>query len=223
MSNDQQLLRTPDAVSLVFDNKRVRVEGETLEGEVLLYFPKLVEDNVQEVHVKLRGSIVTYASLHSNEIWLMSQYRKITREHGNTSTRYTQRIDLVRENVSLWRKGSAYPPPDSHILKLPFRFVLPNSLPPSCQHSGFRWEGTIGYVLEVVGERPALHFNHRVLRSFPVLPVDSQGASIASALSAGWTGRWNTYEHKNEIRRGIWGDYSHVQATVSVVNISLRV
>lgn len=50
------------AVSLVFD-PRVRVGGETLEGAVDLYFPSLMEDNVEEVHIKLRGSIVTSVAL----------------------------------------------------------------------------------------------------------------------------------------------------------------
>lgn len=47
------------AVRLVFD-PRVRVEGETVEGEVHLYFPTLREDNIEEVHIKLRGSLQTY-------------------------------------------------------------------------------------------------------------------------------------------------------------------
>lgn len=51
------------AVSLVFDSERVWVAGETIQGEVELYFPALLHENVAEVHVKLRGSIRTYAAL----------------------------------------------------------------------------------------------------------------------------------------------------------------
>ena len=57
MGHDEHEL---EAVNLIFDPKRVRVAGETLEGEVDLYFPKLMEDKIEEVHVKLRGAIVTY-------------------------------------------------------------------------------------------------------------------------------------------------------------------
>ena len=46
------------AVSLMFDN-RLRVAGEVLEGEVHLNFPSLMKDKVEEVHIKLRGSIYT--------------------------------------------------------------------------------------------------------------------------------------------------------------------
>lgn len=49
------------ALTLLFDPRVPRVAGETIEGEVDLYFPTLVADNVEEVHVKLRGSVLTYA------------------------------------------------------------------------------------------------------------------------------------------------------------------
>ena len=46
------------SISLFFDNS-VRVGGETLRGVVKLQFPGVIQDGVEEVHVKLRGSIVT--------------------------------------------------------------------------------------------------------------------------------------------------------------------
>ena len=54
-----------ESVNLVFDARRLRVAGETIEGEVHLYFPKLMEDNVEEVHIKLRGAVRTYVSGHA--------------------------------------------------------------------------------------------------------------------------------------------------------------
>lgn len=50
------------ALGLVFDQKALRVPGEVITGKVHLYFPTLVADNVEEVHIKLRGSIVTYVA-----------------------------------------------------------------------------------------------------------------------------------------------------------------
>lgn len=47
------------AVDLVID-PQVRVRGETIEGEVHLYFPTLMKDNIHEVYIKFRGSIKTY-------------------------------------------------------------------------------------------------------------------------------------------------------------------
>ena len=45
--------------TLVFNSKVPRVPGENLKAEVRLYFPTLLSDNVEEVFIKLRGSIVT--------------------------------------------------------------------------------------------------------------------------------------------------------------------
>jgi hypothetical protein len=46
------------AISLMFDG-RMRVAGEVLAGEVHLNFPILMKDKVEEVHIKLRGSVYT--------------------------------------------------------------------------------------------------------------------------------------------------------------------
>ena len=42
--------------------RTLHVIGESLEGEVLLDFTKLQHTQIQELHVKLRGSLHTYAS-----------------------------------------------------------------------------------------------------------------------------------------------------------------
>lgn len=36
-------------------NRRMRVGGETLHGEVELQIPEIIKDGVEEVNVKLRG------------------------------------------------------------------------------------------------------------------------------------------------------------------------
>ena len=35
----------------------MRVGGEVLQGEVELQFPQIIRDEVEEVHVKLRGKV----------------------------------------------------------------------------------------------------------------------------------------------------------------------
>lgn len=109
-----------------------------------------------------------------------------------------------------------YPAQGSQTLRLPFRFTLPQSLPPSFQDSGFDWHGTVGYAIEAVGERPGLHFNRKAHLAFPVIPHNGQGAALRSTLSGGWAGPWKTLQQKGEIRRGLWGDYSNVLVNVSV-------
>ena len=42
--------------------RTLHVSGELLEGEVLLDFAKLQHAQILEIHVKLRGSLHTYAS-----------------------------------------------------------------------------------------------------------------------------------------------------------------
>ncbi len=37
----------------------LKVAGEVIGGEVLLFFPGLMKDKVEEVHVKLRGFVLT--------------------------------------------------------------------------------------------------------------------------------------------------------------------
>ncbi len=49
----------PEAITLVFARK-LRVAGEILEGEIHLDFTELTRDKIEEVHVKLRGSVFTY-------------------------------------------------------------------------------------------------------------------------------------------------------------------
>lgn len=48
------------ALALVFDQKTTRVPGDAITGEVHIYYPTLIADKVEEVHIKLRGVAVTY-------------------------------------------------------------------------------------------------------------------------------------------------------------------
>lgn len=130
-------------------------------------------------------------------------------------------MDLIHKTESVWWKGSnTYPSPGSHTLRIPFRFVLPDILPPSCVVAdvGRRWWGTVGYTVALVGKRPRLRLNRRVLSPFPVLPHHAQGAGIRSALNmpGGWSGDWTKIRRQNKIRRGLWGEYATVEGTVRI-------
>ena len=39
------------------DERRLRVAGETIHGEVELHIPEIIKDGVEEVHVKFRGRV----------------------------------------------------------------------------------------------------------------------------------------------------------------------
>ncbi|KAI0345944.1 hypothetical protein BDW22DRAFT_1389932 [Trametopsis cervina] len=193
---------TPPTISLVFSNG-LKVAGETLEGEVHLNFPLLMKSKVSEVHIKLRGSV----------------YTEVKNPHNRRRTE-SQRVDLIRENISLWQQGNGvFPPPDTHDLKLPFRFTTPPDLPPSCEFSGYQKRGNIGYSLEVVGRREGLHLDKRLWVAFPVVPADPFGAQLRRDLQLGWQGAWKTVERSQGIRKGIWGDYSNVKMILVLPDI----
>ncbi|KAI0688328.1 hypothetical protein BC835DRAFT_1373087 [Cytidiella melzeri] len=195
----------PPAISLMFA-KNLRVAGEVLEGEVHLNFPVLTKSKVEEVHIKLRGSV----------------YTKLPRRQGETEYHRTQRFGLIHDTISLWQQSSSvYPPPDSHVLRLPFHFILPHNLPPSCEFTGFAEQGIVAYFIEVVGRRGALHLDKRILCPISVMQSSSPGALLRASIRAGWQGPWKVREDQKEIRRGIWGDYAHVKMTLVMPDIPI--
>lgn len=145
--------------------------------------------------------------------------RKVTQSSGNSTSTHRGKIDLCHSNISLWQQGSLLcPQPGTHTLQLPFRFTLPQKLPPTCSYFGHRWEGSVSYSVEAVGVRSRLLPNRRVLHAFSVLPSDIMGAGLHAVIRAeGWTGGWTTIQKSRKIRRGLWGTYSDVSATVSAL------
>nr|VWO97018.1 Two-component-like hybrid sensor histidine kinase 1 [Ganoderma boninense] len=87
--------------------------GSAVEGEVLLKFLDVQENKIDEVVVELRGTL---------------RLRVLTGHNANGQRIYsTSKHHLVSLRTTLWKRGSAYPPPDSHVLHLSFRFTLPSS------------------------------------------------------------------------------------------------
>ena len=124
---------------------------------------------------------------------------------------------LVHEDTSLWTRGSAYPPPGSDTLRVPFTFRLPDSLPPSFHYGGFGrgQKGNIRYSLTAVGVRKgALTLNKRHRVPLAVLPRDGLGAALKAEHA---THGWKSFTKSDSIRRGLWGDYSKVHVEVSTV------
>ncbi|KAI0087523.1 hypothetical protein BDY19DRAFT_954117 [Irpex rosettiformis] len=193
------------AIRLIFQPV-LRVAGEVIEGEVHLHFPSLMKDRVEEVHVKLRGSV----------------YTRIKRQYGEGADVRQQRVHLAMANISLWTMGNGvYPPPDSDVLKIPFTFTLPTQLYPSCEYGNYHAKfARIRYFVETVGKRPGIwRFNKRLVRAFPVLPPSDLGAELREAFQRGWQGPWCKTVKENDIRRGVWGEHSHVQMMLTLPEV----
>ncbi|KAJ7125253.1 hypothetical protein C8R44DRAFT_619278 [Mycena epipterygia] len=189
----------PQPITLHFQNV-VRVAGETIEGHVDLNVAQAQEDHIEQLRVKLRGSIST----------------RITTSNGQSTYTHRQTILLVHSNLSLWKQGAAFPDAGSHILACPFRFQLPANLPPSFHCSAHRRSGAVSYSLEVVGDRPGLfRSNRRIRRLISVVPSASESQLLAKeSLMQGWSGAWKDIKREEKLRQGIWGDYSHARAVV---------
>lgn len=143
-------------------------------------------------------------------------FRRVARAVGVTQNETKQTIILTNESTTLWRQGETYPNPDSDILKLPFRFVLPiQDILPSCHFDNkLDLSGKVIYWIEVLGKRSILHYNKRISQPFPVLPSNSTGAELSHLIRAGWTGPWRDIVETKQIRKGMWGGHATAKWTV---------
>ncbi|KAI0075017.1 hypothetical protein K474DRAFT_1676667 [Panus rudis PR-1116 ss-1] len=179
------------ALTLTFPKKDdYHVAGDAVVGEVELDFPQNQEDHIEEIHIKLKGSI-----------------------HTGDQSETLEKRELVRQRISLWQKGTAYPAPGEHILRLPFAFNLPPNLPPSFKYHTVNGEGVVSYVLEVIGERSgSLSSNRRITCPVRVVPHDPVGAYHRQCMQQGWSGSWSSYREEARVRKHPWAG----QATISV-------
>ena len=198
----------------------MRVGGEIIHGEVELRFPQILQDDIEEVHVKLRGKVsalVIPIIPTTCGLPLIRECfcRKVARQFGQSYQWRYQQIELARENVSVWTKGSAYPPSGSEILRIPFQLQLPLDVQPSFHMSGFYKKGVVGYFVEAVGVRKGILVNNRrIVKPLAVVPNDPSGAVLRESLQVGWTGVFDTVERFEKIRKGLWGGYADVKIEV---------
>ncbi|KAH9884977.1 hypothetical protein C8Q73DRAFT_796087 [Cubamyces lactineus] len=180
------------------------VSGCPVEGQVQLDLHQLSEDDVQEVHIKLKGCVRTVQTV-------------------NTSV-YVQDVPLVNEDAIVWTKGST---PEQGTLQIPFQFLLPPDLPPSFHDKKSKWAdgGAIRYWLSAVGVRSgALHRNRRVRLPIAVVQKDVVGAGLRGKLSAiaqGANFGWRADRTEGKIRRGLWGDYATVKAELRIPDVNI--
>ncbi|KAJ7104576.1 hypothetical protein C8R43DRAFT_1047286 [Mycena crocata] len=197
-----------EALTLHFPD-HVRVAGETLQGHVDINIPMAMQDKFENVHVKLRGSIVTKATVTQYHPGHNGQ-----QGHREVHTE-TQIVQLVKVNQTIWdqfhNSGGA------QVIACPFQLPLPQSMPPSFHYAGHSKSAVISYSIEVVGARHGMfHANRRVRKIFSVLPAATPWELNTNAsLHQGWNGPWKPISTNKEMRKGIFGDYS--QSKIEVV------
>ncbi|KAF8146937.1 hypothetical protein K438DRAFT_1868299 [Mycena galopus ATCC 62051] len=190
-------------ITLHFQNL-VRVAGETIEGRVEFHVPLLQKDGIEELRIEMRGVINT----------------GIVRTYGQVTMLHQQTVPLFSFSESLWTSKSSET--GSDVVSHPFRFTLPEDLPPSfCYGKYSPPDATVKYSLQVVGTRPGVfHRNRRISRVFLVMPAASESQLLArESLRQGWAGPWKVTSQDAKVRQGIWGDYSHVYATLSLPDL----
>ncbi|KAJ7503134.1 hypothetical protein B0H11DRAFT_619688 [Mycena galericulata] len=182
----------------------VRIAGETFVGYVDLNVALAQEEHIEQLRIKLRGSLTT----------------TITTQNGQNRVTHREVVPLVRLDQSLWKQGSSFPEPGSHIVSCPFQFKLPENLPPSF-HCAQSSRGSISYSLEVVGDRPGLfRLNRRIRRLISVVPAASPAQMLVKeSLRQGWTGNWKDIKAEEKLRQGIWGDYSNARVTLTLPSL----
>ncbi|KAJ6495379.1 hypothetical protein C8R45DRAFT_824019 [Mycena sanguinolenta] len=132
-------------------------------------------------------------------------------------------LQLIHSDQVLWTQCSgAFPAADPHVISLPFQFQLPANLPPSflCD-DGADARGAISYLLEVEGAGPSISRpNPRVRRAFSVVPAASQNQLLVKEfLQQGWQGAWRDVSQNEQLRQGIWGEYSRAAVTLSLPDL----
>lgn len=164
---------------------------------VEIRFPAILDEEIHEVHVKLRGHVRT----------------SIRRSNGNGGSSTTrEELDIVRQDCSLWTRGSAYPPAGSHTLTIPFQFELPHDMPPSFSYEHRGVTGSVLYTVSAVGSRAGIFQpNRRSTYDLEVVPADPNGSMIADGLRNGWQGEWTKRRTVDRIRKGFWGEYANVE------------
>ncbi|KAH9884969.1 hypothetical protein C8Q73DRAFT_718671 [Cubamyces lactineus] len=181
------------------------VAGCAIEGEAELNVRQLQEENIQEVRIDLKG-VAKIAISHESKV-------------------STESIQLANSTVTVWTRGTAYPPPGEDTLRVPFQMRLPNNTPPPFEYNGWAKNGAIRYTLIAVCVRPgALQRHHRVYVPLAVAGRDSMGIAAReklAAIAAGAQDLWRVYHAEEKIRKGLWGDYATVQVDLRLPDVSV--
>ncbi|KAI1789244.1 hypothetical protein LXA43DRAFT_893215, partial [Ganoderma leucocontextum] len=171
--------------------------GSFIEGEGLLNFRQLQEENFDEVCVELSGDI------HTCVLSCRGISTSTKRSTGYVSSQiYMQ-----------WSRGTANHQPDTDVLRLPFRFPLPDGSPSFHFHA---WEinGSVLHAINTTGVRRGnFKVNKKVHSPIMVLPKDEAGGDPSLRASIRALGEpeggptWKTAHKETHMRRGLRGEH----------------
>ncbi|KAI0684324.1 hypothetical protein C8Q76DRAFT_804011 [Earliella scabrosa] len=166
--------------------------GSWVEGDVILNVRLLFEDNVQEVRLTLRGAAQTN---------IEKERRKYRESHT-----------LIQADFDVWRRGT-YPEPGTDLIRVPFRFLLPDTLPPSFHYRGWQKSASVLYSITATATRQgAFALNKKVRTPIVVVQKDTAG----SVLRAEPQTEWRRAHKEEKLRKGLWGEYSTAWVELSV-------
>ncbi|KAJ7736940.1 hypothetical protein B0H16DRAFT_1763171, partial [Mycena metata] len=150
-----------------------RVAGEIIQGHVELNFALAQGDSLEQLCIEFKGTI----------------YLRIVVQTGNAAIGHYRTITLFQTKIPLWSQG-AVPEPGTDILTL--------------FHCSATSRGaTIGYSLEIVGERSGFHrMNRRIRRLISVVPQSQ--LLVKETLTQGWNGPWREIAQEEKLRQGLW-------------------
>ncbi|KAI0697066.1 hypothetical protein C8T65DRAFT_729501, partial [Cerioporus squamosus] len=175
--------------------------GSCVEGEVRLNFRLLQqsETRFEKLWVTLRGRALCVCS-----------------DSDSSESETTPLVDLSRV---LWTHGSQYPPPDSDVLRLFFRFQLPEDIPPSLLDDGPGGTGAVLYSLTTVAVRPGGSTKPwKQHTPIVVVPRDDVSPLLTQSLASTAT-VWRTAHKEKKVRKKLWGDYATVRIELSIPDV----
>ncbi|EIN06605.1 hypothetical protein PUNSTDRAFT_145158 [Punctularia strigosozonata HHB-11173 SS5] len=184
----------------------VRVSGEVIEGYVEIHVPQALKQRIDTVEVDVTGYVES----------------KISRQHHpNVDTLYQSKVPIFSKRTCLWTAASSASPAPSGYLRFIVRSQLPTDLPPSYKGGRSGHNTAVIYGIEVFGLRSGKARPRCQARvPFAVHPQGTPEVIDASrTLGEGWKMGWITRKFEKAVRQGLWGDYSHVQAEISLPDI----
>ena len=132
---------------------------------------------------------------------------------------YEDKQQILSSLFFVWTRGSAYPPPGTDILRLPFRFPLPDGLPPSFHFHTWEINSSVLYAIDTTGvRRGKFKVNKKIHTPIMALPKDDVGVGVRMGLGEGvgpgsYT-RWKNVWAEEKIRKGLWGEHATARVMV---------
>ncbi|KAJ3558001.1 hypothetical protein NM688_g1166 [Phlebia brevispora] len=172
-----------DSFSLHFTNG-TRLAGDVADGFLILNVPLLQLEGIAEVHVNLRGQVITKIGSHEEVLY------------------------PFHDTLGIWKKSSLSEEKlrGEHVIKEAFSFKLPYAAVASGEYGkenkGCSWPARMYCYIEAV----AVHSDTskpdiKTDRLFKYLNGDTKGAELSQSLSNGWTRDWQLSAASKRLRK----------------------